>query len=405
MAIVETGYRSVWAVREARTPFVASCAARMSYAVLPLALILLVRDATGSYGAAGLVSGALSATLTVFAPMRARLLDRAGARRGLIRLAVPYVLGLCAVVGLALAGAATGALVAAAAVTGAFAPPLGPAMRVLWARILRDRPGLLQAAYALDSVAEEAVFTAGPLGAAALLAAGGPVWAMAAVAVLITAGAAGFVTAKATARTRDTEPRQEKAPVRPLSMSGLRTLVLSFAGVGLAIGVLDVALPYLADRTGAAEASGVLFALLSAGSALGGLWYGRRAWKSPLAVRFTRLLAVFALAFAPLTLAPGPVATGAIVFAMGLALAPLFISAYLLVAALTEASGASPTEANTWVSTANNGGVAAGAALSGMLLDPFGASAAFALAFTGVAALAMVAAARRATLGLPRPIL
>ncbi|ROO84560.1 putative MFS family arabinose efflux permease [Actinocorallia herbida] len=370
----------------------------MSYAVLPLALILLVRDATGSYGAAGLVSGALSATLTVFAPARARLLDRVGARRGLVRLAVPYVLGLGAVVGLALTGSGTGPLVAAAAVAGAFAPPLGPVMRVLWAEILRDEPRLLQTAYALDSVAEEVVFTAGPLGAAALLALAGPVWAMAAVAGLLAVGAAGFVTAKATAPADPPVPGKEKSPVRPLSFPGLRTLVLSFAGVGLAVGVLDVALPYLADRAGSAEAGGVLLALLSAGSALGGLWYGRRAWRSPLTTRFVRLLVVFALAFAPLAFGPGPIAAGAVVFVMGLALAPLFTSAYLLLASFTEKSGVSPTEANTWVSTANNGGVAAGAALSGILLDPYGVTATFALAFAAVAALALVAISRRSTL-------
>lgn len=393
-------YRRVWAVRAARAPFAGSCAARLSFAVLPLALILLVRDATGSFGAAGLVSGALSATLTVCAPARARLLDRVGARRGLVRLAVPYLAGLGALVVLAERGAGTLAPAGTAAVAGVFGPPLGPAMRVLWAGLLRRRGPLLRTAYSLDAVVEEVVFTAGPLLAAALVAVGGLAWAMAAVMVLIGAGTAGFVLSPA-AREKAPGAGGAKGRTPPLALAGMRTLVLAFGGVGLAVGVLGVVLPYVAEEAGAAEAGGILLALLSAGSVLGGLWYGRRSWRTPLVTRFTVLLAAFSLTLPPLALTSRPVAVGALVLLLGSALAPLFTSGYLLVAELTATTTASPTEANTWVSTANNGGAAAGAALAGILLGPCGPAGTLAFACAATAALAAAASLRRGSLREP----
>ena len=47
---------------------------------------------------------------------------------------------------------------------------------------------------------------------------------------------------------------------------------------GTSIGIVQVLLPAFADERGSAEAGGLLLALLSAGSLLGGLVYGARSW-------------------------------------------------------------------------------------------------------------------------------
>ncbi|MDQ0791546.1 MFS transporter [Streptomyces sp. B1I3] len=392
-------YLAVLAVREARMPLLGSCLARMSFAVLPLSLLLSVRNATGSFAVAGLASGALSATLTLFAPARARLIDRKGSRTGLIRLTVPYLLGLAALITLAETGAPTAALLGAAAVAGMFAPPLGPTMRVLWAKILHGRQPLLPTAYALDSVTEEVVFTMGPLLAGGLIAVAAPLASMITVMALITSGTACFVLSAATAAAPASDaPDAGRPHGRPMALPGMRTIVLSFGGVGLVIGVLQVALPFIATHAGSPSAGGVLLALLSVGSAVGGLTYGRISWRATPVQRFAVLVTGFTLTVLPLCLTESPVLVGAFAFLVGLCLAPLFITAYLLVNDLVTASRTAPTEANTWVSTANNGGFAAGSAAAGVLLEFQGPTLTVTAAFAVAAAIAVTTILRRRTL-------
>ncbi|MEW2391021.1 MFS transporter [Streptomyces venezuelae] len=399
-------YRAVLAVREARAPFLGSCLARMSFAVLPLALLLTIREATDSFAVAGLASGALSATLTLFAPARARLIDRKGSRFGLAWLAGLYLTGLAILISLAEAGAATPVLLVAAAVAGMFAPPLGPTMRVLWAKILHRRQPLLHTAYALDSVTEEVVFTVGPLVAGGLIAVAAPLAAMIMVMALIAVGTVCFVLSAATGRpgADDTAEEEHAGGARPLALPGIRTIVLAFGGVGLVVGALQIALPFLADQAGSPGAGGVLLALLSAGSAVGGLTYGRIRWRSTPTDRFVVLVVVFTLTVLPLCVIESPVRAGAFVFVVGLSLAPLFTTAYLLVNDLVAASKAAPTEANTWVSTANNGGYAAGSAVAGILLGYRGPALTVTAAFLVSAAIVAVTVLRRRTLvPLPAP--
>ncbi|MET8690382.1 MFS transporter [Streptomyces sp. NPDC004732] len=395
-------YRAVLAVREARWPFLGSCLARMSFAVLPLALLLLIREATGSFAVAGLASGALSATLTLFAPARARLIDRKGSRFGLAWLTGLYLSGLTVLISLAEAGAATPVLLVAAALAGAFAPPLGPTMRVLWAKILRRRQPLLHTAYALDSVTEEVVFTVGPLVAGGLIAVAAPLAAMITVMALIALGTVCFVLSAATGDPGPDASDEEHVRGRPLALPGIRTIVLAFGGVGVVVGALQIALPFLADQAGSPGAGGVLLALLSAGSAIGGLAYGRIRWRSSPTDRFVVLVVVFTLTVLPLCVIESPVRAGAFVFVVGLSLAPLFTTAYLLVNDLVAASKAAPTEANTWVSTANNGGYAAGSAVAGVLLGFRGPALTVTAAFLVSAAIVAVTVLRRRTL-VPAP--
>ncbi|MCW2584986.1 MAG: putative transporter, partial [Frankiales bacterium] len=57
---------------------VASVFGRLSLGMTGLALLLLVREATGSYAAAGAVSASYAVAFAVGAPSRARAADRTG---------------------------------------------------------------------------------------------------------------------------------------------------------------------------------------------------------------------------------------------------------------------------------------------------------------------------------------
>ena len=99
---------------------------------IPLALVLLVREQSGSFAAAGAVVAALGVAVGVFNPIRGRLVDRKGHRRTLAPLALVHACALVALVALAVRDAPTWALVVMAVVAGAAPAPLMSSLRALW---------------------------------------------------------------------------------------------------------------------------------------------------------------------------------------------------------------------------------------------------------------------------------
>lgn len=92
--------------------------------------------------------------------------------------------------------------------------------------------------------------------------------------------------------------------------------------------------------------------------------------------------------------APSLLLLGLVLGLAGLVSAPVFIVAYLAADALLPRSGR--TEATTWVNTANNTGIALGAAAAGAIVDRVDGSAAL---ISSAAVLALTAAAVLATRG------
>ena len=158
---------------------------------------------------------------------------------------------------------------------------------------------------------------------------------------------------------------------------GVRALVLVFGLVGTTFGAIEVAVPAAAD----AGAAGALLALWGCGSLVGGLLVARAPAPADSARRLRQLLAVLAAGHVLLIPAAGPVALAALLPIAGLAIAPTFACTFALVEDL--APRGTLTEAYTWLTTGIGGGIAAGAALAGLLAQHSGASAAFALAAGG----------------------
>jgi hypothetical protein len=280
-----------------------------------------------------------------------------------------------------------------AGVAGATAPPLPASMRVLWGTLVGAGPRL-QTALALDSVVEDVVYTMGPLLAGGLAAAFAPAWALAAVAVLAVAGTLAFVSSPVSKGWSPAGAEVGRgAWAGAMSGRGIRTMVTSLAGFGAAIGIIDITLVAAARQAGSAPLGGVLLALLSAGSVVGGLWYGRRAWRLDPGQRFVRILALLALVSAALPLARPLPLLGVVVVLVGLLLSPLESSAYVLAAELAPVG--TMTEAASWVTTANNVTAAAGVALAGVLVGGPGVAWTLATAWCCVAAGFLTALAGR----------
>jgi len=98
----------------------------------PVAFVLFVQGATGSFATASLALAGYTVGTIVASPLRGRLIDRIGPSRAVLLLALP---GAATDVLFILTGAAEAAaavLVALAFVAGALTAPAGAALRSVW---------------------------------------------------------------------------------------------------------------------------------------------------------------------------------------------------------------------------------------------------------------------------------
>jgi len=381
-------YRALFATPHARRLTASALVARLPMGMVPLALLLVVRDGGGSYGAAGLVSGSYLVSAGIGSPVAGRLMDRRGAARILLRRALLSPLALLAAGGLAVAGAPLVAIGGCAAVAGALLPPVGAALRTLWPRLL-EGTNLRTTAYALEASLQEIFFVVGPLLVA--LAAGllAPV---AGLAIAAAAGAIGttvFATTPPVRAWRPDEAHASAGRAGALGAIGVRTIVLFGVCCGLAFGGAEVGMPAFAEAHGSAALGGVPLALFAAGSLVGGLVVGARTTREPRSLmRISSVL--LAIGLAPLLLAPSLAVLAVLAFVAGLPIAPSFAAAYGLLDRV--AARGTHAEAFAWIGTAVSAGLAAGAALGGVAIDEWGVDAAFTLGCGGAALAALVAA-------------
>jgi MFS family permease len=396
---VQPSYVAILRTPHARPLVLASLVGRLSSGAGPLALVLFVQDATGSFAAAGAASAATALANGLLAPLRGRLVDRYGQRRCLPPLALSFAVALVGVVAVARPGPGrVAATVVLAAAAGATVPPLSASMRVLWVSLVGRGPEL-QTAYALDAVLEELLFVVGPLLAGTIAAAVDPAAGLLTAAGLALVGTTGFVVSPVS-RAWSGSQAGPAGWAGAMASRGMRTLALALAGVGGAIGIWEIGVVAAARREGAIEVAGILLAAWAAASAVGGLWYGAQSWRAAAGRRFLVLLALLALACAPMAAAPSLALLGVVVAVVGLLIAPLESSAFVLAAEL--APPGTLTESATWVTTAMNVAAAAGIAAAGALVDQAGVPFTLAVAWGCTAAALLVALAGRTTLGAER---
>lgn len=360
-------YRSLLAAPGAAQAFVAASLGRLSFGMVTLSLLFAGQQATGSFTVAGLVLGAYSIG-NLSAPFKARLLDRRGQRFALPLLGVPYtvaLLGFTAAAASEVRGPAIYVLLGA--VAGLVAPPVGSAMRALWASITTG-PEARGRAYSLDVAVEETLLVSGPVLTGALIAVSGPHLALVVTALTMLASCLGLATSSA-ARRLGIIPRdpENNRLLGPLTRPGFLVMLSAVVGIGLTLGVVEVAVAASADARGVPDAAGYVLAALSLGSAVGGLAWGHLKHRSSLRIRLCVLLVAFAAGTAVAAATPNLVVLGAVLVLTGLALAPALVTSYLMAEGLSHAS--QRTEATTWVNNAVNIGAGLGAATAGFVVE------------------------------------
>ena len=353
-------------------------------------LILFIHGETGSFGSAGVVTGAFTIGIGITGPLLARQIDRRGSGPVIIPASLLSAAGLIAVVLLGRAGAGTVPLLVTAALAGCGTPPVGGVLRRHWAELVE--PSELQTAYALDAVMVEVIFISGPLLAGGLAATAGPAIGLL-VAALLGAGGAILFQLLLSVEPGD-DPGAERHWLGALRSPTLRVLVLAGLPLGASFGALDVSLPAFGADHGAAALGGPLGAALAGGSALGGIAFGLRPSTFGRPQRaVVRLGALLTLSYVPLAFATAVPEMFVFAVISGLFLAPQITVRNNL--AQSSVPAGTVVEAFTWLSLAATVGASAGAAVGGPLVEAAGWRSGTILAVAMTAAATLTLFARR----------
>lgn len=378
------------------------CAAllgRLPTGMAPLAIVLLLRGEGRSYAVAGVVVAAGSVASAVGWPLWGRLVDRVGQVRVLLPLGVVYPVAFAGLALLATQGAPVIALAACSALAGATLPPLGACMRALWPSLLGTQ-GLRDTAYALEAWLQEVFFVFGPLIAAAIAVLATP-WAAILTASALAAIGTIWFALMPSVRAVERSPR---APSRAgaLGSAAVRTVMLATFAMGIAFGIVEVAMPAFGEAHGSRAQGGFALSCFALGSLLGGLWIGTRPPTRGLAFRFTLALGALAVFLVPPLVAPSIAVMCGLMLIAGMPIAPAFAASYGLVDAL--AVPGTTTEAFALLGTAIVAGLSLGTSMSGVAIEQLGLTGALALAAPFAAIAALVALVRSTTLAVPEAI-
>jgi MFS family permease len=349
----------------ARTPHVLRLLAgafvgRLPSSMAALAAALVLRAAGASYGFVGLASAVYAISAAAGSPLLGRLVDRVGQTRVLLPTALLAGVGYAAI---ALAPADHAVVLAGAALAGAATPPIEPSVRVLWPRVVPAAH--LQAAYAMDSAGQELIFVCGPLVVAGCVALASPVAALWVAAALGLAGVAVVATA---GPSRAWRPEQRAAHwLGPLRHAGLAVLLAAMAGMGYAIGTLNILVVSYAEGHRLPGGAATLLTLNATGALLGVLGYGAVRWRAPLPRRALTCAAGLTCAYALLSVVPPPPLMALFTLFTGVFLAPLLTVVFGLIGELAPAGTA--TEAFSWLITLFVLGSSLGSAVVGVILE------------------------------------
>ncbi|CAD6010475.1 MFS transporter [Agreia sp. COWG] len=347
---------------------------RLPGAMAALAIVQLVRSTSGDFAFAGLITAVYVVAGAVGQPLLGRLIDRLGQ---VAVLATSGILSFLAFTGMALLlEPAPGAAVALAAAAGLFTPPLEPALRALWPRLVS--PGAqLKAAFSLDAGAQEIIFIVGPLLTVFGIALFGP------TGNLLLAGGLGLIGALAFIANPAPRAASARRPGGVAPLAGIRSPILLPAvarvaaftfGIGVPVGALTIVATASEAARDDAGLAGWILAVNAVGALIGATAVGIR----PLGSTPERLLTLcgilLAVGYLPLAVTALPGWAYLIAAAIsGLMLPPTLGQVFERISQLSPT--ATLTEANGWVVSAMTLGVGVGTLVAGVIVGTSGTSA------------------------------
>jgi MFS family permease len=367
---------------------------RLPMAMFGLGTVLLISAETGKYGVAGAVSATGSFGYAFVNPRVGRLIDSHGQRRILLPLLAVFVSATAALILTVQLHLPTWAFFIPGALAGSTMPSLGTLVRARWSVLLAGS-ARLHAAFSFESVADELCFVIGPAAVTLLATEVLPASGVVVAAVACVAGTMWFAAQRGTEPVIARPPEGPRPRARGAATPGLIVLVPVYVLLGAMFVSIDLSTVAFAQHLGHKPLAGFILGAYAFGSATGGLWYGSRQWRAPLARRFAVTLTMTVTGVATFWAQPDLLTLTCVIYLCGLTIAPTLIAGFSLLEA--QAHPGRRTEAISWLSSGISVGVAIGASTVGFVIDAHGPRIgyAFAAACGGASAVTCLLGVRR----------
>jgi len=393
-------YRTLLRAPGAAPFFLTAAVGRVGIAMTSLGIVWLVHARTGSYATAGLVTGGFAVAEAVAGPQLARLIDRFGQHRVLPPALLAHAAAVAILLTLVAAVTPDWLMTAGGVLVGATIPQLGALSAARWAALLRDeRAEGLPTAFALESLANEMAYLAGPALISILGASGYPEVGTVLAATLVVAGGLCFAAQRRTAPPASGAAERHRTD-RSLLRPGFAVLVGVNLVIGVFFGAMQISVTAFAVEHKAAATAAVLFTVSSCAALLAGWLYGLRRWRTAPQVQLAVATAGLAAGCLALLVAGSPVELGIGVALTGMAIPPILVLCTLL--AQSAVHQAVLTQAFVWLNSASAAGAASAAAATGWAVTTFGAHGGFAVAATATGVAAMLAVTGLQALAVPQ---
>jgi MFS family permease len=358
--------------------------ARMPISMDSLALVFIVVSVNGSYASAGALSAAASVVIAIATPHWSRVADRMGQSAMLVRVVPIKIASLCFFTYLVLNQTPTWSWFVAIIFAESFSVNTGGLVRRRWLHILSPDPSttaedesdrhIVNTAYSFEALMDEIVFILGPIIVTACATSIAPAAGIIVGILFMAIGVPLFVLQKTTE-----PPATPKRIVDPhpavIRNRQVQAVVLPTVLLGGFFGSIALVTVAFAQTRGQEGKAGILLAIWACGSAVAAIGTGVIKWKISSASRFLIFLFALTILSIPMLFVESLLWLSVALFFNGFAVAPLVINAYGV------AEGAVPpeqiTETLTWVVAGMPLGGAIASALSGQVIDNFGAEIAY----------------------------
>jgi MFS family permease len=338
--------------------------ARIPNGMLSLAYLLHIESIYHSYGAAGLVLAATSIGQAIAGPLTSRWMGVWGMRRVLI---LTTIVCATAVGTIALAPPLPLPLYMALGFIGGLStPPIQPAVRTIYPKMVNSRQ--LTPLFSLDASAQEVIWVVGPVITTLIATQISTVLAILVALAFLIGGGAWFISSPEVGRVRIPRSKRKLGSVLakpPVLLATITGFLLIGACAAIEAGVV-------ATFGNHGPQSGIVLAIFSVGSIIGGLSFGHLPI-GPLALARRIFVVFIGMALAAASLNFWWLAVTLLI--AGIGIAPALAVMFAIVSASVRFS--ETAEAYGWVGTGQLIGAALGSAAAGFLIDRFAAPGAF----------------------------
>ncbi len=287
-------YSQVLSNKSGQYLLISSFPARLAYGMISLSIFFKVQQTTGSIAIAGLATGVNGITGATTAGLRGTIIDKFGMKIPLRILAPGYAILIL----LFASGTSKTELVVYAAILGFSAPPINLSIRPLWkVTVPQDQ---IRTAYAIDTAVMNSVGVFGPLIATSVALGNTPELALQMCSALIFIGGGALSLSPQLKRWKP-----EKKTSNDLAVwrtPAMRLLMLEGVFIGLGWGAFDIAMPAFTVLENIPHRTGIIFAIMAAGTVIGGLVAGMVSRRTSSLAAFKKLYLFWFIFSLPLAL-------------------------------------------------------------------------------------------------------